>query len=134
MSKVDLIKAFQRGRTSAGGTEPRPQQASAPQQPEGIGAAPPMVDPVTDASQQLTALQAYFAVISAGGSPTASQLGAAQEALGALQADLRMLQSTGAPPGAKVWVSAPVAGFAAAGAGLLGGLVGWFARGESDKR
>src|SRR5271165_1637615 len=69
---------------------------------EGLGAAPAL-DPVADAVTQLSAINAYFAVVSAGGNPTATQLAQAQAALGALGADLRAMQAQpGPPPGNQV--------------------------------
>ena len=92
------------------------------------------LDPVNDAVNQLAALTSFFAVLNAGGNPTASQLASAQAALGAIGADLRALQTRPAPPpGAKVWVSAPAALGVAAGAGVLGGVVGWLVRGASEE-
>jgi hypothetical protein len=93
------------------------------------------LDPVSDAVNQLSALQSFFAVLSAGGNPTASQIAAAQSALGAIGADLRQLQLQPAPPpGSKIWVSAPAAIGAAAGAGLVGGVIGYLVRGEKGAR
>lgn len=99
---------------------------------EGLGAAPSL-DPVADAVTQMSAINAYFAVVSAGGNPTASQLAAAQAALGALGADLRAIQSQpGPPPGSQVWVSGPATIGVAGVSALVGGVVGWFA-GKSAK-
>ena len=93
----------------------------------GLGDAPSL-DPVADAVTQLSAINAYFAVVAAGGNPTASQLAAAQSALGALGADLRALQTQpGPPPGNQVWVSGPATVGVAGVSALVGGVVGWFA-------
>jgi len=99
---------------------------------QGVGdaVASQSIDPVDDALQQLGALQAYFAVLAAGGSPTASQIAAAQSAIGAIGADLRTLQTKAQPPaGSKVWVSAPAVGAVAVGSVIVGGVVGWMAHG-----
>lgn len=101
-------------------------------QAAGVGDVPAL-DPVADAQQQLASLQAYFAVLAAGGNPTASQLAAAQEAVGAIGADLRALQTASTPSGQKVWVSAPAAASMALGAGLVGTIAGWWARGAKGK-
>lgn len=95
------------------------------------GLGEPPLDPVADAVNQMAAIQAYFAVVAAGGNPTASQFAAAQTALGALGADLRLMQSQPAPPpGSQVWVSGPAAVGVAGVSALVGGVVGWFARGQ----
>ena len=113
---------------------PRAQYAAqAVQEAAGFGDAP--LDPVTDAATQMSALNAYFAVVAAGGNPTASQLAAAQSALGALGADIRALQTAPAPPvGSQVWVSGPAAVGVAGVSALVGGVVGWFARGSKGSR
>ena len=98
----------------------------------GLGTTPGAVlDPVSDAVEQLSAINAYFAVVTAGGSPTAKQLTDAQNALGALGSDLRAMQAQPQPPSSgQVWVSGPAAVGVAAGSALIGGVVGWFARGQ----
>jgi hypothetical protein len=106
--------------------------------PSGLGAgvegAGPTLDPVSDAVAQLAVINAYFAVVSAGGNPTASQFAAAQNALGALGADLRALQlQPSPPPGSKMWVSGPAAIGVAGVSALVGGVVGWLAKGSSTK-
>lgn len=96
----------------------------------GVGASLPTLDPVNDAVAQLATLQAYFAVVIAGGNPTASQLAAAQGALGAIGADLRSMQlQPEPPPGSKMWVSGTAAAGLAGAAAVVGGVVGWFAKG-----
>ena len=102
---------------------------------QGLGAGTPVptLDPVSDAVTQLTALQAYFAVIVAGGNPTSNQVAAALAALGAIGADLRALQAQPEPPTAsQVWVSGPAAIGVAGVSALVGGVVGWFARGSKE--
>lgn len=108
-----------------------PKAAPSPNGPVGVGeVVGPVLDPVADAVSQMAALQAYFAVISAGGSPTASQLADAQRALGAVGADLRALQAhPQPPPGSQVWVSGPATIGVAGVSAVVGGVVGWFARG-----
>jgi len=107
------------------------QAKTSPADPTGLGDAGVSLDPVADAVGQLSALNAYFAVVMAGGNPTASQLAAAQSALGAIGADLRAIQAKPQPPaGTGVWVSGPAAVGVAAGSALVGGVVGWFARGN----
>jgi hypothetical protein len=96
---------------------------------EGVG---PTLDPVSDAVAQLAIVNAYFAVVSAGGNPTAGQYSAALNAMGALGADLRSLQmQPSPPPGSKVWVSGPAAVGVAGVSALVGGVVGWLAKGAS---
>ena len=98
----------------------------------GVGAALPTLDPVNDAVSQLAILQAYFAVVTAGGNPTASQLAAALGALGAMGADLRSMQlQPEPPPGSKMWVSGTAAAGLAGAAAVMGGVVGWFANGAA---
>lgn len=100
----------------------------------GLGDAPGL-DPVADAVTQLSAINAYFAVVSAGGNPTASQLAAAQSALGALGADLRAMQTQHGPPtGNQLWVSGPATVGVAGVSALVGGVVGWFARGSKGAK
>jgi hypothetical protein len=100
----------------------------------GVAGATPMLDPVADAVAQLAVINAYFAVVAAGGSPTASQYAAAQAALGALGSDLRSLQlQPEPPPGSKIWVSGAAAAGLAGAAGLVGGVVGWLAHGAKSK-
>jgi hypothetical protein len=89
------------------------------------------LDPVNDAVSQLAIVQAYFAVVTAGGTPTASQLAAAVSAIGALGADLRTLQAQPESALGKIWVSGTAAAAMAGAAGVLGGVAGWLARGSS---
>jgi hypothetical protein len=108
-----------------------PASASGLGESVGVGVA---LDPVADAVMQLSAVQAYFAVVAAGGTPTASQYAAAQSALGAISADLRALQTQPEPPpGSKLWVSGTVAAGLAGVAALAGGAVGYLARGAKGK-
>jgi hypothetical protein len=95
----------------------------------------PTIDPVSDAVAQLAVVNAYFAVLAAGGSPTASQYAAAQAALGALGADLRSMQlEPSPPPGSKMWVSGPAAVGVAGVSALVGGVLGWMARGSKGTK
>jgi hypothetical protein len=105
-------------------------------EPIGVGAPAGILDPLVDANVQLSSLQAYFATIAAGQTPTSVQLAAAQEALGSLQADLQALQYASDPksaPGSKMWVSAGAAGAGMAASAVVGGVVGWLVRGESNR-
>ena len=101
----------------------------------GVGAPLPSLDSVNDAVAQLAVVNAYFAVLAAGGSPTAQQYSAAQVALGALGADLRSLQvQPEPPPGSKMWVSGTAAAGLAGAAAVVGGVVGWFAKGAAKSK
>jgi hypothetical protein len=129
---ADLAKIFMPRAT------PRsPAAAAAPHvSASGLGdpQASAVLDPVSDAVTQLALIQAYFAVVSAGGTPTASQYAAATAAIGAIGADLRSLQiQPEPPPGSKLWVSGTVAAALAGTAALAGGAVGYFARGSKGK-
>lgn len=122
-ARASVVEGF--GQAVADGAAQHAQQA-------GVGAALPTLDSVSDAVAQLAIVQAYFAVVIAGGNPTASQLAAAQTALGALGADLRALQlSPEPPPGSKMWVSGTAAAGLAGAAAVMGGVVGWFAKGAA---
>ena len=71
-------------------------------------------------------------MVAAGGNPTAGQLAAALSALGAMGADLRSLQlQPEPPPGSKMWVSGTAAAGLAGASALVGGVVGWFAKGAA---
>jgi len=101
----------------------------------GVGGALPALDPVSDAVAQLALINAYFAVVAAGGNPTASQFAAAQSALGALGADLRSMQlQPEPPPGSKMWVSGTAAAGLAGASALVGGVVGWLAHGAKKSK
>jgi hypothetical protein len=111
---------------------PRPDVQSAA---VGVGdAGSPVLDHLSDAVAQLSTINAYFAVIAAGGAPTATQLADAQSALGAIGADLRAMQAQPQPPSSsQVWVSAPAAAGLAGMSAIVGGVVGWFAKGSTTK-
>jgi hypothetical protein len=103
--------------------------------PVGVGdAGSPVLDHLSDAVAQLSSINAYFAVIAAGGAPTSTQLADAQSALGAIGADLRAMQAQPQPPsGSQVWVSAPAAAGLAGMSAVVGGVIGWFAKGSTKK-
>jgi len=102
------------------------------QTPAGPTPASGGVDLLTDAGRQLQFLQTYFAVLSSGGNPTATQIAQAQAALVSLQADIDGLQKAQAtlPPQGQMWVSLPAAVGMALGAGFVGGAIGYVSRGS----
>ncbi len=95
--------------------------------PTGVGATP---TPLDDIPSQIAIVQVYLTA-AIGGTATAAQLTAAQAALNAIAADTMTAKSQ-LPPG--VWISGTAAGAVAAGAGLIGGVVGFIAGGRSKTK